>query len=144
MNRTTLPSRHQQAAGLALGLAFRAAPLARAQAPATPAPATPAAAPAAQQPLPDIVLKLNLRVASLREALDLAARQGPDVAAARAQAALTGVGVEKAWNAWKPDLVASAQFDHTSTPALLDFAQLAGAFAGFTNLTVTPGRAPPP
>src|SRR5258708_17147903 len=122
MNRTTRPSRHQQAAGLALGLAFLAAPLARAQVPATPAPATPAAAPAAQQPLPDIVLKLNLRVASLREALDLAARQGPDVAAARAQAALTGGGGEKALNAWKPHLVASAQFDHTITPALRDFA----------------------
>ena len=143
MNRITLRSRHQQAAALALGLAFLAAPLARAQGPAAPAPAKPAAAPAAQ-PLPDLVLNLNRRVASLREALDLAARQGPDVAAARAQAALTGVGVEKAWNAWKPDLVASGQFDHTSAPALLDFRQLAGAFTGFTNLTITPGRAAPP
>src|SRR5258708_36988547 len=99
MNRTTLPSRHQQAAGLALGLAFLAAPLARAQVPATPAPATPAAAPAAQQPLPDIVLKLNLRVASLREALDLAARQGPDVAAAAPPAAPPGRRRGEAWNA---------------------------------------------
>src|SRR3984893_18283937 len=143
MNRITLRSRHQQAAALALGLAFLAAPLARAQGPAAPAPAKAAAAPEAQ-PLPDLVLNLNRRVASLREALDLAARQGPDVAAARAQAALTGVGVEKAWNAWKPDLVASGQFDHTSAPALLDFRQLAGAFTGFTNLTIAPGRAAPP
>src|SRR6202022_3959942 len=70
-------------------------------------------------------------------------RQGPDVAAARAQAAITGAGVERAWNAWKPDLGASGQFDHTSTPSVLDFAQFAGAFTSFTNLALTPGKAAP-
>jgi len=57
------------------------------------------------------------RKVSLREALQLAARQGPDVAAARAQAAVVHAGVEKAWTAWQPDLSASGTFDHTSAPA---------------------------
>ncbi|MCA1829809.1 MAG: TolC family protein [Myxococcales bacterium] len=57
------------------------------------------------------------RRVSLREALQLAARQGPDVAAARAQAAVVHAGVEKAWTAWQPDLSASGTFDHTSAPA---------------------------
>jgi outer membrane protein TolC len=142
MDRTPLSARRQQVAALALGLALLA-PLARAQVPATPAPASSPGAAAAQQPLPEMVSKLNRRVASLRDALDLAARQGPDVAAARAQAAITGAGVERAWNAWKPDLAASGQFDHTSTPSVLDFAQFAGAFTSFTNLALTPGKAAP-
>jgi outer membrane protein len=57
------------------------------------------------------------RKVSLREALQLAAKQGPDVAAARAQAAVVHAGVEKAWTAWQPDLSASGTFDHTSAPA---------------------------
>src|SRR5690348_15427459 len=57
------------------------------------------------------------RKVSLREALQLAARQGPDVAAARAQAAVVHAGVEKAWTAWQPDISASGTFDHTSAPA---------------------------
>jgi len=56
----------------------------------------------------------------LREALQLAARQGPDVAAARAQAAITRVGVERAYTAWKPDLSATGTFDHTSAPQQFD------------------------
>src|SRR5712672_1139516 len=56
------------------------------------------------------------RPVPLREALQLAGRQGPDVAAARAQAAITRVGVERAYTAWKPDLVATGTFDHTSAP----------------------------
>src|SRR5438309_4053129 len=56
------------------------------------------------------------RSVPLRDALQLAARQGPDVAAARAQAAITRVGVERAYTAWKPDLSATGTFDHTSAP----------------------------
>src|SRR6266852_2637354 len=56
------------------------------------------------------------RAVPLREALQLAAKQGPDVAAARAQAAITRVGVERAFTAWKPDLTATGTFDHTSAP----------------------------
>ena len=57
------------------------------------------------------------RPVSLREALQLAARQGPDVAAARAQAAITEAGVRRAWTAWQPDVVATGTFDHTSAPS---------------------------
>ncbi|HMC35844.1 MAG TPA: TolC family protein, partial [Myxococcales bacterium] len=64
------------------------------------------------------------RPVSLREALQLAARQGPDVAAARAQAAIVAVSVERAWTAWKPDLVATGSFDHTSAPQEFDPAKL--------------------
>ncbi len=60
----------------------------------------------------------------LREALQLAAKQGPDVAAARAQAAITRVGVERAYTAWKPDLSATGTFDHTSAPQEVDPAKL--------------------
>ena len=69
---------------------------------------TAAAAQAPRKPIP------------LREALQLAARQGPDVAAARAQAAITRVGVERAYTAWKPDLSATGTFDHTSAPQQFD------------------------
>ena len=60
------------------------------------------------------------RAVPLREALQLAAKQGPDVAAARAQAAITRVGVERAFTAWKPDLSATGTFDHTSAPQVFD------------------------
>jgi outer membrane protein len=64
------------------------------------------------------------RAVPLREALQLAAKQGPDVAAARAQAAITRVGVERAFTAWKPDLSATGTFDHTSAPQAVDPAAL--------------------
>src|SRR5947209_2537435 len=64
------------------------------------------------------------RVVSLKEALQLAAQKGPDVAAARAQADVVGVGVERAYTAWKPDLVATGTFDHTSAPQIFDPAKL--------------------
>jgi outer membrane protein len=63
----------------------------------------------------------------LREVLQLAARQGPDVAAARAQAAITRVGVERAYTAWKPDLSATGIFDHTNAPQAFDARPLAAA-----------------
>ncbi len=70
------------------------------------------------------------RPVPLREALQLAAKQGPDVAAARAQAAITRVGVERAYTAWKPDIAATGTFDHTSAPQRFDlapFVRLVGA-----------------
>src|SRR3954463_1186322 len=57
------------------------------------------------------------RKVALREALQLAAKQGPDIAASRAQAAVVHAGVEKAWTAWQPDITATGTFDHTSAPA---------------------------
>ncbi|HVI23904.1 MAG TPA: hypothetical protein VM691_10490, partial [Myxococcales bacterium] len=67
------------------------------------------------------------RVVPLREALRIAAQKGPDVAAARAQAAVVGVSVERAYTAWKPDISASGTFDHTSAPQVFDPSQLATA-----------------
>ena len=71
----------------------------------------------------------------LRAALQLAAKQGPDVAAARAQASITRVGVERAYTAWKPDLSAIGTFDHTSAPQEFDPARL-GLPAGIPRLTI--------
>jgi outer membrane protein len=67
------------------------------------------------------------RAIPLREALQLAAKQGPDVAAAQAQAAITRVGVERAYTAWKPDLSATGTYDHTSAPQIFDPHPLANA-----------------
>ncbi len=85
------------------------------------------------------------RAVSLREALALAARQGPDIAVARAQEAVASVSVERAWGAWKPDLVATGTFDHTSAPAVFDtggFIKLIGAAYGVP--VTNPGAIPPP
>lgn len=54
---------------------------------------------------------------SLKEALQLAAKQGPDVMASRAQAAIARSSVRRAWTSWQPDLSATGTFDHTSAPA---------------------------
>lgn len=64
------------------------------------------------------------RPVRLREALQLAAKQGPDVAASRAQAAITRVGVERAYTAWQPDLSATGSYDHTSAPQVFNPAVL--------------------
>lgn len=84
-----------------------------------------------QQPQPDTMAppaRLQVgkqrRQVSLREALQLAAKQGPDVAAARAQAAITEAGVRRAWTAWQPDVVATGTYDHTNAPSFIP----AGAF----------------
>jgi outer membrane protein len=99
-----------------LGLAFLLALPAAAQTarqPAQPAPAMPA---------PD--LGVNLRKVSLPEALQLAAKQGPDVAVARAQAQIAHAQVDRAWGAWQPDVVASGQYDHTNGAASVNFGPL--------------------
>jgi outer membrane protein len=74
------------------------------------------------------------RPVPLRDALQLAAKQGPDVAAARAQAAITRVGVERALTAWKPDLSATGTFDHTSAPQEFDPAKLGLSGPGLPNI----------
>jgi outer membrane protein TolC len=59
-------------------------------------------------------------VVTLREALQLTARQGPDVAAARAQAAIVQAQVKRAWTAWQPDIAAGGTYDHSFNPAKLN------------------------
>jgi outer membrane protein len=78
------------------------------------------------------------RPVPLREALRLAAARGPDVAAARARAAIARVGIERAYEAWKPEISATGIYDHTSSPAILSrgdialgVAQVIGPSAGF-------------
>lgn len=73
------------------------------------------------------------RTVPLREALALANQQGPDVAAARAQAAVAEAGVYKAWTAWQPDISAGGQFDHTSAPSAFD----TGAIANILSVAIT-------
>ena len=68
-------------------------------------------------PPPRMQVGPGRRKVSLREALQQAAKQGPDVAAARAQAAITEAGVRRAWTAWQPDVVATGTYDHTSAPS---------------------------
>src|ERR1041384_738202 len=64
------------------------------------------------------------RQVSLKEALQLAAKQGPDVAAARAQGAGAHAGVDRAWTAWQPNIAANGTYDHTNGFATLDFSGL--------------------
>ncbi len=71
------------------------------------------------------------RVVTLKEALTLTAKQGPDVAAARAQAAIAEAGVRRAWTAWQPDFSAGGMIDHTNAPQTFNLGALAGLF-GFT------------
>ncbi len=87
------------------------------------------------------------RSVPLREALALANKQGPDVAAARAQAAVAEAGVNRAWTAWHPDISAGGQFDHTSAPASFAISDIVTKLAGILNLPLTPAQIaglPPP
>ena len=93
------------AAGVA-GVSFTAA----AQEQPAPAPAG-IAPPARMQEGP------RRRVATIREALQLTAKQGPDVAAARAQAAVVEAGVKRAWTTWQPDVNVNGTWDHSFTPS---------------------------
>jgi outer membrane protein TolC len=67
------------------------------------------------------------RKVTLQEALQLAARQSPDVAAARAQAQIAHAQVERAWTAWQPDVAANGTYDHTNGVAVFDFRPLINA-----------------
>jgi outer membrane protein len=84
------------------------------------------------------------RAIPLREALQLAAKEGPDVAAARAQAAITRVGVERAYTAWKPDLSATGTYDHTSAPQIFDPHPLVNALGGVKDPAFAAALAPVP
>ena len=87
------------------------------------------------------------RQVPLREALALAVKQGPDIAAARAQAAVAEAGVKRAYTAWQPDITASGTFDHTSAPSTFDIgglAQLLGGIFGFPLTPVQIAKLPPP
>ncbi len=127
---------------LSLVLLAALSPLgALAQAPAS----TPQQAPAAQPGPAAAPAPGTLRTVTLQEALSLAAKQGPDVAAARAQAAVAAAGVRRAWTAWQPEVTLSGQFVHTSAPATLDlggFVQLVGGV--YQLQPVNPGIIPPP
>jgi len=70
-------------------------------------------------PPPRVEAGPQRRKVSLREALQLAAQQGPDVAAARALAAITQAGVQRAWTTWQPDIVATGTYDHTNAPSTI-------------------------
>jgi len=94
------------------------AALAQTSAPSAPPPA------AGESPAPGTV-----RTVTLQQALSLAAEQSPDVAAARAQAAIAQAGVRRAWTAWQPELTLGAQYVHSSAPAtfaLGDIVRLVG------------------
>ncbi|HEX8435375.1 TolC family protein [Archangium sp.] len=109
------------------------------------APAETQAAPAAQPGLAAAPAPGTLHTVTLQEALALAVKQGPDVAAARAQSAVAAVGLRRAWTAWQPEVTLSGQFVHTSAPATLDlggFVQLVGGV--FQLMPVNPGLVPPP
>src|SRR4051812_34968147 len=90
--------------------------------------------PGAIAPPQRLQLGAQRRKVSLREALQLAAKQGPDVAAARAQAAIAEASVRRAWTAWQPDLVATGTYDHTSAPSYIP----EGAFGNLPNGAPSP------
>lgn len=138
MNRSLDPSRRLAAPLLATLLAALPAAAQDAK-PVSPAPS--AAAPAAPAPYSVGAPQVARRKVSLREALELAARQGPDVAAARAQAAVAQAGVRKAWSAWKPELTATGTFDHTSAPSSLDFGAIALGLGQVFGIPVDPAKA---
>ncbi|MBS2024233.1 MAG: TolC family protein, partial [Deltaproteobacteria bacterium] len=81
------------------------------------------------------------RKVTLHEALELASKQSPDVAAARAQAAVAQASVSKAYSAWRPDVNAGLTFDHTSAPQVLDFGQIAIQLGQVFGLPVDPNKA---
>src|ERR1041384_4995615 len=84
------------------------------------------------------------RQVSLKEALQLAAKQGPDVAAARAQAAVAHAGVDRAWTAWQPNIAANGTYDHTNGTAILDFGEFASPLAKAFGITIPANALPPP
>jgi outer membrane protein len=130
---------------LSLVLVSALSPLgALAQAPAapqlTPGQVAPAQPVTAAAPAPG-----SLRTVTLEEALTLASKQSPDVAAARAQAAVAAASVNRAWTAWQPEVTLSGQFVHTNAPAEFDLGLITGLFGGVFNLQpANPGLIPPP
>src|SRR2546423_13334776 len=81
------------------------------------------AAAAQQQPTgiappPRVEAGRQRRRAAAREALQLAATQGPDLAPARAEAAVVGAGGQRAGTARAPELSAPGAFDHNTAPTV--------------------------
>ncbi|XXF77512.1 TolC family protein [Myxococcaceae bacterium GXIMD 01537] len=119
--------------------------LAAAQEPAPPASSAPVQVPAPQAEPPAVEIPAGaLREVTLKEALALAARQSPDVAAARAQAAVAQASVSRAWSAWRPDISVGGQFVHTSAPAQLDLGMFVGMVGQVYGLQPLPGAGVPP
>ncbi|HSP81333.1 MAG TPA: TolC family protein, partial [Myxococcaceae bacterium] len=109
-----------------------------------PAPAL-AAAPEAAPATVSAPAASTQRVVSLQEALALASRQSPELAAARAQAAVTQAGVRRAWTAWQPEVSVGGQLVHSSAEALLDLGQFVQLVGGVYGLRpVMPDLIPPP
>jgi len=73
--------------------------------------------PAGMAPPPRVQAGQQRRKTSLKEAMQLAAKQGPDVAAARALADITRASIRRAWTNWQPNIVATGTYDHTSAPS---------------------------
>src|SRR3989442_641790 len=73
--------------------------------------------PAGMAPPPRVQAGPKRRKASVKEAMQLAVKQGPDVAAARALADITRAGSRRAWTNWQPNIVATGTFDHPSAPS---------------------------
>jgi outer membrane protein TolC len=85
------------------------------------------------------------RPVSLAEAVQLAASQNPDAAAARAQAVAADAVVEHADSAWLPELTANGTYDHTTAPQTLDYGQFVGLVGGVYGLQPkNPGVIPAP
>src|ERR1700738_4488711 len=80
--------------------------------------------PTEMAPPPRVEAGPQRRKVSLKEALQLAAQQGPDVAAARALAAITQAGVQRAWTTWQPNVVATGTYDHTDGVQKVDLGPL--------------------
>ena len=97
--------------------------------------------PGAIAPPPRAELGPQRRRISLREALQLAAKQSPDVASARATAAIAEASVRRAWTAWQPDVTATGTFDHTNGISVVDFRPLVTAL-GHPDLAADPRFAP--
>src|SRR5438045_7232546 len=71
--------------------------------------------PAGMAPPPRVQAGPQRRKVSLKETMQLAVKQGPDVAAARALADITRAGIRRAWTNWQPNIVATGT-DRKSTP----------------------------
>src|SRR5437870_748465 len=91
--------------------------------------------PAGMAPPPRVEAGRQRRKISLKEAMQLTVKQGPDVAAARALAEITRANIRKAWTNWQPNVVATGLFDRPSAPSIIS-----GASLGLPSDVVLVGR----
>jgi outer membrane protein len=103
--------------------------------PAAPAPAAPPslvpAAPGTSAPM----FATPRRVVSLKEALELAAKNSPDLAAAKARADQVVSQANQVWGALLPEISANGSVVHTSAPATFAVGQFIGLVGGVYALT---------